>query len=69
LVFIPFGIGAKMEITSAAVRLRGMFARVDIRRPLLCARLGIRSDRHRFWISRRGVVIYEHDEQSKTQIK
>ena len=65
LVFIPFGIGAKMEITRPSVRLRGMFARVDIRRPIFRARLGIRSDRHRFWISRRGVVIQQHDEELK----
>jgi hypothetical protein len=58
-----------MEITRPSIRLRGMFARVHIRRPLLFARLGIRSGRHRFRISRRGVVIYEHDEKSKTQIK
>jgi hypothetical protein len=45
-----------------------MFARVHIRRPLLFARLGIRSDRHRFRISRRGVAIQQHDEKSQKQI-
>jgi len=63
LVRLPFRVGAKMEVTSAAVRLRGMFARVGIRCPIFLARLGIRSGRHRFRISRRGVVIYKHDEQ------
>jgi hypothetical protein len=62
-------LAAKMETPRPSIRMCGLFARVHIRRPLLFARLGIRSDRHRFRISRRGVVIYEHDEQSKTQIK
>jgi hypothetical protein len=48
--------------------MRGMFARVDIRRPIFRARLGIRSDRHRFRIPRRGVVIQQHDEKSQKQI-
>lgn len=58
-------IAAKMETPRPSIRLRGLFARVHIRRPIFRARLGIRSDRHRFRISRRGVVIQQHDEKSK----
>ncbi len=47
---------AKMETPRPSIRLRGLFARVDIRRPIFRARLGIRSGRHRFRISRRGVA-------------
>ena len=50
-------LAAKMETPRSSVRMCGLFARVRIRRPLLCARLGIRSDRNCFRISRRGVVI------------
>jgi hypothetical protein len=57
-----------MEASCAPFRLRYLFARVHIRRPLLFARLGIRSDRHRFRISRRGVVIQQHDEELKKQV-
>jgi len=46
----------------------GLFARVHIRRPIFRARLGIRSDRHRFRISRRGVAIQQHDEELKKQV-
>jgi hypothetical protein len=45
-----------------------LFARVVIRRPIFRARLGIRSDRNRFRISRRGVVIQQYDEKLKKQI-
>jgi hypothetical protein len=54
---------SKMETPRPSVRMCGMFARVHIRRPIFRARLGIRSGSHRFRISRRGVVIYKHDEQ------
>ena len=63
LVHNAFRIAAKMETPRPSIRLRGLFARVHIRRPLLCSRLGIRSGCHRFRISRRGVAIYKHDEQ------
>jgi hypothetical protein len=69
LVRHAFRLAAKMETPRPSVRMCGLFARMDIRRPIFRATLGIRSDRNRFRISRRGVVIYEHDEQSKTQIK
>ena len=59
---------AKMETPRPSVRMCGMSARVYFRRPLLFARLGIRGGRHRFRISRRGVVIQQHDEELKKQI-
>jgi len=61
-------LAAKMETPRPSVRMRNMFARVHIRRPIFCARLGIRSGRNCFRISRRGVVIQQHDEKSKKQI-
>jgi hypothetical protein len=69
LVRHAFRTTSKMETPRPSVRMCGMFARVHIRRPIFRARLGIRSDCNRFRISRRGVVIQQHDEQSKTQIK
>jgi hypothetical protein len=62
-------LAAKIETPRPSIRLRGLFARVDIRRPILCARLGIRSDCNRFRISRRGVAIQQHDEELKKSIK
>ena len=56
LVRHAFRLAAKMETTRSSVRMCGLFARVRIRRPIFRARLGIRSDRHRFRISRRGVA-------------
>jgi len=61
-------IAAKMETPRPSIRLRGLFARVHIRRPIFRARLGIRSDRHRFRISRRGLAIQQHDEELKKQV-
>ena len=58
-------LAAKIETPRPSIRLLGMFARVRIRRPLLCARLGIRGDRNRFRIPRRGVAIQQHDEELK----
>ena len=68
LVRHAFRTTSKMETPRPSVRMRGVSACVRIRRPLLCARLGIRSGRHRFRISRRGVVIQQHDEKSQKQI-
>jgi hypothetical protein len=65
LVHNAFRTTAKMETPRPSIRMCGMFARVDIRRPLFRARLGIRSDRNRFRISRRGVAIQQHDEELK----
>ena len=65
LVRHTFRLTSKMETSRSSVRMRGLFARVDIRRPIFRARLGIRSGRRRFRISRRGVAIQQHDEELK----
>ena len=41
LVRHAFRLTAKMETPRPSIRLRCLFARVRIRRPILCARLGI----------------------------
>jgi hypothetical protein len=65
LVRHAFRLTSKMETPRPSIRMCCLFASVHIRRPIFRARLGIRSDRHRFRISRRGVAIQQHDEELK----
>ena len=65
LVCHAFRITAKMETSRPSIRMCGLFARVRIRRPIFCARLGIRGGCNRFRISRCGVAIQQPYEELK----